>query len=458
MTAQHAPTHVRESNRRLGDVAAKVIGPAALLGVGGVVASIGLAMFSGEQSGGGWDRFFKSYLMAFTFILSICLGALFFVMLQHAVKAGWSVSIRRLAEGVASNLQWIWILFLPIAIAVAMDKTHLYHWMHPVSPDGTIDAVLVHKAPYFFWPLSYESHIPAFWLIRAALFFGIWAFLARFFVANSIAQDSTGDVKYTKRMEKFAPPAFILFALSLAFGGIDWVMSLEPHWFSTMFPVYFFAASCCGFFSLQILIANFLQRNGRLTAEITPEHYQDAGKLLFAFGIVFWAYIAFSQYMLIWYANIPEETTWYMARQMGGWGWVSLLLLFGHFLGPFLILISRHPKRQRTALAMGAAWMLFMHLIDIYWLVMPKVPTAVKDYDTYRALADAVYANRLLGPGHQDFDPALDVGFQLSVLDATCVVGLFGLMILGAAWRLTGVSLIPQRDPRLHEALAFENI
>ena len=445
----HASHQTAASNRRLGDVAAKVIGPAILVGFGGVVASFAIAAFADH----GWDRFFRSYLMAFLFVLSICLGALFFVMLQHAVKAGWSVVIRRLAEGVAANLQWIWILFLPIVIPVLMGKSHMYHWLHPEG-----DHVLMHKAGYFFWPLSHESHIPAFWLIRAALYFIVWFFLARFFITNSIAQDSNGDPALTRRMEKFAPPAFILFGLSLSFAGMDWGMSLEPHWFSTMYPVYFFAASCCGFFALQILIMTFVQRNGRLTSEITSEHYQDAGKLLFAFGIVFWAYIGFSQYMLIWYANIPEETPWYMARQMGGWGWVSLLLLFGHFAGPFVLLISRHPKRRPTMIAAGAAWMLFMHLVDIYWLVMPKVPTAAGQFATYRELADAVYANRLLDPSDPNFNPGLDVGYGFHVLDITCVAGLFALIILGAAWRLTGVSLIPERDPRLHESLAFENI
>ena len=215
----HASHQTAASNRRLGDVAAKVIGPAILVGFGGVVASFAIAAFADH----GWDRFFRSYLMAFLFVLSICLGALFFVMLQHAVKAGWSVVIRRLAEGVAANLQWIWILFLPIVIPVLMGKSHMYHWLHPEG-----DHVLMHKAGYFFWPLSHESHIPAFWLIRAALYFIVWFFLARFFITNSIAQDSNGDPALTRRMEKFAPPAFILFGLSLSFAGMDWGMSLEP--------------------------------------------------------------------------------------------------------------------------------------------------------------------------------------------------------------------------------------
>jgi hypothetical protein len=175
-------------------------------------------------------------------------------------------------------------------------------------------------------------------------------------------------------MQRFAPIGLILYALTQTFAAFDWMMSLEPHWFSTMYPVYFFAASCCGFFAFTILLVFFLQRNGRITSEVTVEHYQDAGKLLFAFGIVFWAYIAFSQYMLIWYANIPEETGWYLTRQMGGWLMVSVLLLLGHFAFPFLAIISRHPKRMKPVIAIAAGWMLFMHFIDLYWLVKPHVP------------------------------------------------------------------------------------
>ncbi len=450
------PRQAIASNRQLGAVASKALPPAIGLFVIGVATTFFLAQKDGEGEGG-WDRFFHSYLMAFLFILSICLGSLFFVMLGHAVKAGWSIVLRRLAEGVAGNLTWMWVLFLPIMIPVLTGKSHLYHWMHPEG-----DEVLMAKAGYFFWPQSPESGIPVFWLIRAALFFGVWALLAKFFVGNSVKQDATGDVALTRRMEKFAPPAFILFGLSLAFAAIDWGMSLEPHWFSTMYPVYFFAASCCGFFSLQILLMNFVQRTGRLTTEISAEHYQDAGKLLFAFGIVFWAYIAFSQYMLIWYANIPEETPWYMARQMGGWGWISLLLLFGHFLGPFLMLISRHPKRRVPLITAGAAWMLLMHL------TMPKVPGAVHyvgDHveGPYRALADAVLNPEspagVIIRGLPEYQPGdLNVNFGFQLLDASCVATLVGLLVAGTIWRLSRASLLAERDPRLHESLAFENI
>lgn len=408
--------------RRLGDLGSRVI-PAAG-GVGVIALGAGLLMgFMGE----GKEQFFRSYLMAFEFVLSICLGALFFVILQHCVKAGWSVVIRRLAEGVASNLMWLWIAFIPILIG--MKQGLLYDWVnHPG------------EAEKYRWWLT-----PEIWSGRAMIYLFIWAFLAWFYMSNSVKQDSTGDVNITRRMERFAPVAVGLYFVTQAFSSLDWVMSLESMWFSTMFPVYFFAASCCGYFSFQILAMATVQKGGKLLHEITPEHYQDAGKLLFAFGIVFWSYIAFSQYMLIWYANIPEETTWYMARQMGGWGTVTLALLFGHFVIPFVLLISRHPKRQPQMLALGAVLMLTMHFVDIAWLVKPHVPEhLLHDAASYAQLAKTV--------------TAADVGYVWSLFDALLPIGLLGLIIAGTAIRLRGVALIPERDPRLHESLAFENI
>jgi hypothetical protein len=328
-----------------------------------------------------------------------------------------------------------------------------------VNPDAH-DHVLQNIAPYLN---------TTFWMIRAVIFLAVWAFLAWFFYSNSVAQDASGDVSLTRKMEKFAPVAVGLYFVTQAFASIDWVMSLSPHWFSTMFPVYFFAASCCGYFATQVLLMFFVQRNHRLRGEITADHYQDAGKLLFAFGIVFWAYIAYSQYMLIWYADLPEETPWYLTRQLNGWLAVSLLLLIGHFAGPFLALISRHPKRRVAMLAAAAGWMLFMHLVDIYWLVMPKVPGVIHHTVThdlsYPEIATAVADPE--GPVAQrmqreieGFDRIadLDVGYGWHLLDLTCVLGLAALVVAGAAWRLSGVSLIPERDPRLHESLAFENM
>lgn len=424
-------------SRQLGELGPK----AARLGIGvaaaGLVVAALVAIFTGQ-----WHQFARAYLFGFLVILTISLGGLFFTILQHIVKAGWSVVVRRIAEGLASNLRWIWVLFIPIVIATF--TTDLYHWMHPVH-DGHVDGLLVHKAPYFFWPLHYELHVPAFWLVRAVLFFGVWAFLANFFITNSAAQDATGDAELTRKMEWYAPLGMLFYAATQTFAAFDWVMSLEPHWFSTMFPVYFFAASCVGAFSCIILTVYLLQRNGRLVREITVEHYQDLGKLLFAFAVVFWAYIAYSQYMLIWYANLPETTGWFLARTIHGWGGVALLLLAGHFMIPFVILITKHTKRMKPVLAGAAAWMLFMHVVDVYWLSMPIVP--------HQALLEVTNRDELVAQTNNEM-----LGFNWQLLDLLCVAGMLGLLVAGTARRLGSASLIPEQDPRLGESLVFENV
>jgi len=279
--------------------------------------------------------------------------------------------------------------------------------------------------------------------------------LAHFFLRNSIAQDTDGDPKTTLRMARVAAPAMIIYALTQSFAVIDWVMSLEPKWFSTMFGVYFFAASCFGFLATLILVCYVLQRSGRVTESITAEHYQDMGKFLFGFGVVFWAYIAYSQYMLIWYADIPEETTWFIVRQLGGWRGLSILLILGHFVGPFLLLLSRHPKRWTNVLPAICVWMLFIHFIDMYWLVLPEYPTElVASVSTYPQLIEA------FGNG---IDPATGIPWLARydmhphLADLCCLLGLAGVVLGLTGLSVRNASLIPIGDPRLPESLAFEN-
>jgi hypothetical protein len=414
-------------NRRLGPLAQSVAG---LFGTGGLVLLV-VAVVMGANGEAGWERFLRAYLVAFCFVLSLSLGGLFFTMLQHLTRAGWSVVVRRLAEGLASNLRWIWVLFIPIL--VGLYTTDLYHWTHAHG-----DPILEHKAPFLN---------TTFWTIRAVFYFAVWAGLAHYFVTRSAAQDATGDPQLTLRMQRMAAPGMILYAFTQTFAIIDWVMSLEPHWFSTMFGVYFFAASCCGFGAALIILCYHLQRSGRVTDSITDEHYHDLGKFLFAFGVVFWAYIAYSQYMLIWYANIPEETAWFAVRQLGGWKYLSLLLLVGHFVGPFLLLISRYPKRWRAFLALAASWMLLIHFIDIYWLTMPAIPvTLIESVSTYPQLVEAFEAS---------YAETYDLRF--SAMDILAWLGMAGLWVAGVAVGLRKTALIPEGDPRLPESLAFEN-
>ncbi len=416
-------------NRQLGDLASKGVMFVALPGA--FLVAIGILMTF--QSDLTWERFLRGYVAAYCFVLSISLGGLFFIILQHLTRAGWSVVVRRVAEALAANLRWIWILFIPIAIG--MYKTDLYQWTH-IPPD---DELLGHKAAFLN---------PTFWMIRAAFYFVVWAGLAHFFLRNSISQDADGNPKTTLRMAKVAAPAMIIYALTQSFAVIDWVMSIEPKWFSTMFGVYFFAASCCGFLATLILVCYILQRSGRVTESITAEHFQDMGKFLFAFGVVFWAYIAYSQYMLIWYADIPEETIWYLVRQLGGWAGLSILLLVGHFIAPFLMLISRHPKRWPNVLPAICVWMLFIHFIDMYWLVVPAYPAAlVESVSTYPQLVAAFEDPTLPWMARYDLHP--------HIADACCLLGLAGIVLGLTGLSVRNASLIPTGDPRLPESLAF---
>ena len=379
----------------------------ALLAIGVVGLAGACALAAGTE--GGWDRFFPSYLVSFVFFLSLALGALFFVLVQHATRAGWSVAVRRLAEGVAPNV------FLPMAFLAApvlFGLRALYPWTDTASVAA--DHLLHAKAPWLNVP---------FFLARTVVYFVLWSALAIWFHRQSTTQDKTGDPRLTKTMETTSTVALVAFAFTVTFFAFDYLMSLTPHWYSTIFGVYFFAGCVLGFFALMAVLAFLVQRGGALRRAISTEHYHDLGKLIFAFT-VFWAYIGFSQYMLMWYANLPEETIWYAARQAGSWAGWSLFLLFGHFLVPFLALLSRSVKRRKASLVAGAVWMLAMQWADVYWLVMPgKSPGTI----------------------------------PLSLMDVAVFLGVGGLFFAAAVRRLGAHPLVAVKDPRLSESLGFES-
>ena len=374
------------------------------IGVFGLAAAVALAAFTP----GGWARFYPSYLVSFVFYLSLALGALFFVLVQHVTRSGWSVALRRLAEGVAPNV------FFPMAflvVPVVAGLRTLYPWTDTAAVAA--DHLLHAKEPWLNVP---------FFLVRTVLYFGVWSALAIWFHRKSTQQDKTGDPRLTNTMETMSTVALILFAFTVTFFAFDYLMSLTPHWYSTIFGVYFFAGCVLGFFSLMSVLAFFVQRAGALRRTITTEHYHDLGKLIFAFT-VFWAYIGFSQYMLMWYANLPEETIWYAARQTGSWTALSLVLLFGHFIVPFLALMSRDVKRRKPLLVIGGAWMLVMQWADVYWLVMPEK-----------------------SPGTIPF----------SLMDVAVFLGVGGLFFGAVVRRLGAHALVAVKDPRLSESLGYE--
>ena len=353
-------------------------------------------------------QFFFSWLVSFLFILSLALGALFFVLIHYASQGGWGIVLRRIGETTFATLPVIAALFLPLLLGLR----DLYPWTVPGAAEH--DALLRWKAPY----LNVQ-----FFLIRAALYFGMWSFIALLYYRGSHGQDTTGDPAVSARLRRLAGPAIIVLALTQTLASIDWIMSLTPHWYSTMFGVYFFAGSFVGFIALLSVVAVAMRGAGLLDTVISAEHLHDVGKFLFAFT-AFWAYIAFSQFLLMWYANLPEETIWYRARMAGSWMQISLFLMAGHFVAPFFYLMGRTVKRNGATLAIGGAWLLAMHFVDIYWQVMPTL--------------------------HPE-------GFRPSVLDAAALVAVGGCFVAASGWLMRRQALVPLRDPRLAESLAFEN-
>ena len=394
---------------RLNQVGRTLFPKTLLVGACGVAATAFLA--SQEASS---DQFFHSYLVAYMWTLSIGLGALWWVVLQHLVGAHWSVVLRRIGELLSANAPVLALLSVPIVLPVLQGNDSLYLWA---------DAHRMHDDHLLHQKAAYLNI--SFFAVRMVGYFAFWTFISTFFLRSSLKQDhSDHPEKLLSRMRSASAPSMIGFAITLTFAAFDLLMSLDPTWFSTIFGVYYFAGCVVAVHAAFALILIWLQSSGHLTKSVTQEHFHDVGKMLFAF-VVFWAYIAFSQFLLIWYANIPEETQWYQNRFTGSWLSVSVLLLVGHFVLPFLGLLSRHIKRNKKTLGFWAVWLLVAHYLDLYWLVMPK-----------------------LSP--QGISPHL--------LDLSCFLAVSGLFFAGIAYRARKVNLIPKNDPRLKQSLAFENI
>ena len=374
---------------------------------------LGLALALGASAGDSFKRFSFAYLTAYVWALTIGLGGLFWVTLQHLVNAKWSIVLRRLGELLANTLPVLGVLVLPIIVPALLGNDTLYEWANHAHVEA--DHVLHHKAKY----LS-----SGFLLVRFLFYFVFWALLARYFHKASLAQDQSGAPDSRKRMQAVAGPGMIVFALTLTFAAIDLVMTLEPHWFSTIFGVYYFASCVLAVHSALILLAKWLQSQGRLTKSVTVEHYHDLGKFLFAF-IVFWAYIGFSQFMLMWYANMPEETVWYKQRFEGEWGTLAWALLFLHFVIPFFGLLSRQVKRHGRALVFWAVWVLAVVYLDMYWMVVPVLSPEVVPF---------------------------------GLIDLAALIGMAGVLVAAVAYQAQKVVLVPVKDPLLERSLAFENI
>lgn len=394
-----------EDNIQIGDEAAG-FGKVAL-GVGGASLVAAVALGGGPMG----EQFQSSFVVAFMYVLAISLGTLWFVTLQHLTNAGWSVTVRRVAEIIAASVPVVVGLFVLVLLPMLTGNSHLYEWVDPAKVEA--NHILAHKAGY----LNLK-----FFLARCVVYFGFWWLLSSFFLKQSMAQDSSRKAEVNNKLQAVSAPGMIVLALTLTFCAFDLLMSVDPEFFSTIFGVYYFAGAVSSAYSFLALSLMWLQSKGRLLSSVNREHYHDLGKMMFAF-VVFWSYIAFSQFMLIWYGDMPEETHWFKTRFNGDWAIVSWILLACHFAIPFFGLLSRHVKRNRKTLAFWAVWLLVIEYVDLYWLVMPSIHPAIEP----------------------------------SIVDILALVGAVGLFLGATALRAKDKNLVPTGDPRLADSLAFEN-
>lgn len=311
------------------------------------------------------ELFGVTWLWGFAFVWTVVMGALFFVTLQHATGSLWSVTIRRVAEFLAEPLWLLALFFIPLLILSLIPAVPVYSWM-----DNPEELAHSSKSAYLN---------KAFFIVRALLFFAVWLIFGRWFILKSWQQDvenPENNVKITQKMRKLSRPFLILFAFTLTFASFDWLMSLTPHWYSSIYGVYIFAGSTVTALACINLLVLWLGRKGRLPADmITPDHMYNFGGLLFAFSC-FWAYVAFSQFMLIWYGNIPEETVYYIQRLSSPWRSLTVVLIFLRFIVPFLILLSRRAKTHNLILVIASFIIIIGQIVDLYWMIMPQTSLA----------------------------------------------------------------------------------
>ena len=362
-----------------------------------------LALFLGFR-----ERAWHAYLLSYLYFLLIALGGLFFISIHYVTKSGWSVNLRKLSEALTCYLPVAFVLTLPLIYGAFF----LYDWLDPDKVAG--DPLLKHKTPYLNFP---------FFVIRLVVFFAVWNFFFKKFSAFSFHQDQDGELKWGEKGLKYGILFLLFFSLSLSLFSVDLVMSLDAHWFSTIFGVYVFAGLFQSVFAALILLCAYLNnREPQFSKWVNENHLHDLSKYLFA-ATVFWAYIAFSQYMLIWYANLPEETTFFVPRSKGSWMWVSLALLVFKFALPFLFLLPRGVKRNYKTMVPIAILILLMQWVDLYWLIYPH------------------------------FDPQLP---RFGILEGAVFLGFFGVFLRVVTSFLFQNNIVPVKDPLLKESLSHK--
>jgi hypothetical protein len=366
--------------------------------VGGVFM---LLLIIGAFFGGA--QFIHAYLVGFIFWIGITLGSLALLMLQHLTGGAWGLVIRRVLEASTRTLPLMLILFIPIIFGLRQ----IYPWANSAFMNTT--PALQQKSHYLN---------PSFFIMRSAIYFAFWSLLALALNWFSLEQDRTGKSRIRKRLQMISGPGLALLIFSITFATIDWVMSLEPDWSSTIFGLIFVAAWSLSALSFTIVVMSWLSHRAPMDRVAQPRHFHDWGNLLLAL-VMLWTYFAFSQYLLIWSGNLAEETVWYVARNHGGWGVIALAIVILQFAFPFLALLSRASKKSADKLAVLAVLILVMRVVDVIWLIEPAFP------------------------GHH-------YGLWM---DVVAPIGIGGLWLATFAWQLQKRALVPLNDPQLEQAL-----
>lgn len=407
----------------------------AKVGFGVFAVAMVVSLVLGSSHGDHWKRFLYAYVAGWAFIASISIGMLWLILLHFLTRSRWSTVVRRIAEAITGAFPYIWLAGLGFVLPVVFGYGDLYYWANKAASNATLNPTIVHKAAW----LS-----PGFWFVRYVIYGVIFSGMSWYFAKKSREQDESGDPKITDHLRVVAGPGMILYAFTTCFVAWDVLMTLAPKWYSTIYGVCFWGSGNVGAFAVLALVVLWVQRSGRLVHSINEEHYHDIGKWMFSFTF-FWAYTAFSQFMLQWYGNMPEETVWYKYRMFGEWQWVSIAILVGFWAFPFVFLMSRWTKRIVPSLVFFAVWQIVFHWLDMYWNTMPSY-----DWEIVHHGAEAINAGPLAGPidlHHVGFSP----------LDVTVWIALLGVLLVGIGRGLTG-NLIPVKDPTLGLSLAHEQL
>lgn len=371
---------------------------------GAVLAVAGLALAAIGTSMAGLGRFYEAYLVAYVFWTGVALGSLALLMVHHLTGGAWGVVIRRPLEAATRTLPVMAVLFLPIVFGMG----HLYHWTH--ADAVAADPMLQAKAPYLNTP---------FFLGRQVFYFVVWVGLATLLNKWSAEQDRTGDPALADRMMRLSGGGLLVFGLTVTFAVVDWTMSVNPHWFSTMWGLLYIGGQGLSALAFAIAVLVALAHYPPLDRIINPSHLHDLAKLLFAF-LMLWAYLSFSQFIIIYSANTMEEVPHYLVRAQHGWQWIGWMLVILHFALPYALLLSRDVKRDSKRLRVIATWILAMRLVDYYWHVAPEF--------------------------HQE-------GLSLGLLDIGLPLALGGIFLTVFAMQLRGRPILPVNDPGLAKAL-----